>query len=222
MYCSDSGDGLAGWGTGSGSPAFGSPLAPSLTPWEPAALDPAGGAPAAPATTFVGDWPEGEDGWTVELKTLPKEGTIPDAVSAAKTDVTGQGAPDVGALDSDLYPSLDPGAYVIYSGIFDSRKQAARAARKLKKDFPDARAVEVSGSSAGGTRSGASGSGTADDDAPAKEQSKSELKKKESLSPEEYQQEQKKKQPTKLKSQGAPPKKDKKKPGGGSGATEIG
>ena len=40
MYCSVSGDGLAGWGTGSGSPARGSPRAGSLTPCEPAAREP--------------------------------------------------------------------------------------------------------------------------------------------------------------------------------------
>lgn len=178
-----------------------------------------GGAPAAPggaASAFVGDWPEGQDGWTVQLKTLLKDGTLPDAVSAAKDDVAAKGAPDVGALDSDSYPSLDPGSYVIYSGVFDSRKQAARAARKLSKDYPGAKPVKVSGGA------GAAGGGTATDKAPAKTESKSALRKKERLTPEQYQRQQRKPQPIKLKSQGKAPKKDNKKPGGGSGATEIG
>ena len=60
------------------------------------------------------EWPEGTDGWTVELGTLPKDGTDAADVEAAKADVESQGASDVGVLDSDLYGSLPTGNYVIY------------------------------------------------------------------------------------------------------------
>jgi hypothetical protein len=82
----------------------------------------------------------------------------------------------VGALDSDAYPSPDPGSYLVYSGVFSTRKQAAAAAKQLRKSFPDAQAVKVAA-----TAGGASGAPV--DKEPAKTQSKEELKKKESLTP---------------------------------------
>lgn len=104
-----------------------------------------GAAPAAATesavTEFVSDW-SGE-GWTIQIQTLPKEGTDPTAVAAAKTDATGRGAADVGALDSDEYASLDPGNYVVYSGTYASKKDADAALKDLREDFPDATVVEV-------------------------------------------------------------------------------
>lgn len=108
--------------------------------------------PAAAPATFTGDW-SGE-GWTIQLQTLPKDGTDPTAVQAAKDAATGKGATDVGALDSDEYASLDPGLYVVYAGVYASKKEATAALKDLKTNFPDAKVVEVS-TSAGGT-SGAS------------------------------------------------------------------
>jgi hypothetical protein len=169
-----------------------------------------GAAAAATPVAFTSDWPEGQSGWTVQLQALPKASTQPDAVAAAKSAATGQGAQDVGALDSDAFPGLDPGQYVVYSGRYASRKAAAKAAKRLKRDFPGATAIQVGGAAA-------------EEAAPAKKESKADLKKKESLTPEQYQQEQKKKQPTKVQSEGKAPPKDNKAPGGGSGGgTEIG
>ena len=63
---------------------------------------------------------------------LPKATTQPDAVALAKTAATGKGAAAVGALDSDAYPSLTAGSYVVYSGIHDSRKAATAALDTLE------------------------------------------------------------------------------------------
>jgi len=94
------------------------------------------------AATFVSDWPAGQEGWVVQLRTLPKDGTTPEAVAAAKADLTSQGAAGVGALDSDEYPSLDGGNYVLYSGNYSSKADAEGAVDTAK--FPDAKAVQVS------------------------------------------------------------------------------
>jgi hypothetical protein len=104
-----------------------------------------GGASAATPVSaeFVSDWP-GEDGWTVQLKTIPKEGSDAAAIAAAKQEATASGATEVGALDSDEYASLDSGAYVIYSGVYTSKKDATAALKDLKTSFPDAKVVEVS------------------------------------------------------------------------------
>jgi hypothetical protein len=101
-------------------------------------------APATPAAaSFTSDWPAGRDGWTVALTLLPKAAGAPEAVARAKRAATGKGAPAVGALDSDAYPSLSAGSYVVYSGVFTSERAAAAASRPLAASFPDARVVHV-------------------------------------------------------------------------------
>jgi hypothetical protein len=95
---------------------------------------------------FVSDWP-GDDGWTVQLEALPKDGTEVSEVDEAKSDAEAQGAEEVGALDSDEWPSLEAAQYIVYSGVFTgkgAKAKAQAAAKQLKKDFPEAKAVEVS------------------------------------------------------------------------------
>lgn len=104
------------------------------------------GAATTPASTpaaFTSDW-GGEDGWTIELETLPKSSSTPAQVGEAKARATTTGAPAVGALDTDAFPSLDAGNYLIYSGVFSSRAEAKKALKDLQDSFPEARVVEVS------------------------------------------------------------------------------
>jgi hypothetical protein len=102
--------------------------------------------PAAPQE-FTSDWPDGEEGWTVQLSTLSKDSSQVTDVATAKSDAQGKGASDVGALDSDDWASLDPGEYVVYSGVFsgkDAKAKAKAALKQLKAKFPDAKVVQVS------------------------------------------------------------------------------
>jgi hypothetical protein len=165
------------------------------------------------AGDFTSDWPEGKDGWTVQLSTV--ENTVPvTEVETAKQDATTKGATEVGALNSDDYSSLDPGQYVVYSGVFDDEKQAKSALKKLKKDFADAKVVEVSSTGAG--------KGTED---VKKDKSATQVGSKElqDLTKGSAEQRQKKslKLPNKLQTQGKAPKKDNKAPGAGSGGETI-
>ena len=107
------------------------------------------------------DWPPGTDGFTVQLSTLPKDGTSADAVDAAVSDAEANGASEVGVLDSDLYPSLPAGNYVIYSGIFDAKSGASKSLDDLGSSFPTAQVVEVSGTGASSGSSSGTGSGAA-------------------------------------------------------------
>ncbi|MGK2939332.1 MAG: SPOR domain-containing protein [Solirubrobacteraceae bacterium] len=172
-----------------------------------------GAAPAAAteagAAEFVSDW-SGE-GWTVQLQTLPKDGTDPAAIDAAKTDATGRGATDVGALDSDEFPSLDPGTYVIYSGNFATKKEATAALKDLKADFPDAKVVEVT------TSTDAEDAGSSDTDADGTAKADTEdLKELNNASGDEFVDKSKKlKDETAI--EGEPPPTDDKKPGGDTG-----
>ncbi len=105
-------------------------------------------------TEFKSDWPSGKEGFTVEIGSLAKQGTTAAQVDAAKSDATGKGASDVGALDTDDYGSLPSGNYVIYSGVYDTKADATKALKPLKSDFPDAKVVEVSAKGASGGAGG--------------------------------------------------------------------
>lgn len=69
-----------------------------------------------------GDWPsDREAGWTVIVAGYP--GNEARAQQRA-ADVQEDGFPDSGVLLSTEFPSLCPGFYVVYSGVFDKRAQA--------------------------------------------------------------------------------------------------
>lgn len=175
-----------------------------------------GGAPTTPATTptsFTSDW-TGSDGWTVQLQVLPKDGTTPEQIAQAKTAATGQGATEVGALDSDTYPSLDPGSYVIYSGVYASKGEAKDALKALEDKFPDAAVVEVSTTAASEE--------TADEEASGDAASDDALKGLENASPDAYV-EQSRKLPDEVGTEGEAPPEDNKAPDdGGNDSATIG
>ena len=112
---------------------------------------------------ITSEWPEGEEGWTIELGTLPKDGTTSADVDSTKQSLTDQGATDLGVLDSDTYASLPSGNWVIYSGVYDTQADADAALKKLSSGFPDAQVVEVSTQKAAAGGSGGGGKGGSDD-----------------------------------------------------------
>ena len=101
------------------------------------------------ATEVETTWPDGKEGWTVELGTVAND-SPPADVEAARSDIEGKGAPDVGILDSDDFASLPGGNYVIYSGVYDNEKDADAALKDLQGDYPDAQVIEVSSEAGGG------------------------------------------------------------------------
>lgn len=191
------------------------------------------------STTVSTDWPEGQEGYTIELATLPKEGTDSTTVETSKTELTSQGAPEVGVLDSDQYGSLPPGNYVLYSGVYTSEPEAETALKSLSASFPDAQVVEVaaqaSSDSSGGASKNTSSNVTADDgkdttltdgsnanNTGTVQASKDDLEALDSATGAEYEEIQKKLPPT-IATPGKAPPKDNKAPGGGSGdVTTIG
>lgn len=175
-----------------------------------------GGAAGAPATAsasagpkFSGDWPAGKDGYTVQLKALPKSGTQPAAVAAAKSDAQSKGAAKVGALDSDSYASLAGGQYVVYSGVYKTQAEAAKALKGLKKNFPQAKVIHVAQS---GGASASTGS--------AQSVSRQQLTNLNNTSGSDYFRKSSK-LPKKIAIPGPPPAKDNKPAGGGSGGGET-
>lgn len=92
---------------------------------------------AAPATTASGTlpavapkaaagkqtWPAGETGWTIVLVSYPKTTGRPAAEQTAAAAAR-KGLPEVGVLDSSRYASLQPGYFVVFSGIYSSQAEA--------------------------------------------------------------------------------------------------
>lgn len=192
-------------------------------PARPPVVNVTGGGGAGPATkaAFSEDWPPGKEGFTVQLQVLPKAGTQPAAIAAAKAAATAKGAQEVGALDSDQHTSLDAGSYVVYSGVYDTKKEADAALKPLKVKFPQAQVVEVSAAGAAGSGTGTEkADASAPDTGSAKKASKKELQDLQSSSGKDYAKKSKK-LPDKLATEGKPPPKDNKAPGAGSEGTTI-
>jgi cell division septation protein DedD len=98
-----------------------SPAAPTATATSPA------------ATTEIGEWPAGTEGWTVVLESSGTEG----AARTRAEELAGQGI-SVGILDSDDFGSLEPGRWVVFSGQYDSRRAAADALDGLESQVEGA------------------------------------------------------------------------------------
>ena len=105
-----------------------------------------GGGAAATPSAVTSEWPAGTDGFTIQITTLTKSDATPESVDSAKQSALDDGAPGAAVLDSDLYSSLPPDEYVIYSGVYASDKEAQAALKDISDDFPDATVVEVAGS----------------------------------------------------------------------------
>jgi len=83
-------------------------------------------APVAPSAAGLVDWPTARNGWTVVLISLPRSlGADKARERAAKAKKTG--LPDPGYLVSDRFPSLHPGYFVVFAGIYSSRAEAEAA-----------------------------------------------------------------------------------------------
>ena len=106
-----------------------------------------GGSEAVPAATVaataLATWPAGKSGWTNILVSVPKvDGR--DAAVARAEQARRRGLRDVGVLDSSRYPSLHPGYWVVYSGVYPSEPEAASRLREAKGVQRGARSARVS------------------------------------------------------------------------------
>jgi septal ring-binding cell division protein DamX len=112
----------------------GEPPSVTVTP-DPADDDPADDPGDAGATDAgaVGSWPAGETAFTVVLLSSPTKANADKRATA----LASSGA-DVGVLKSDDFKSLRGGYYVVFSGQYDSRDEAQRAAESLVADAPGA------------------------------------------------------------------------------------
>jgi hypothetical protein len=75
---------------------------------------------AAPGRTV---WPAGESGWTIVLVSYPKAFGRDQALRTARKAAKA-GLSQAGVIDSSRYASLQPGYFVVFAGIFESKDEA--------------------------------------------------------------------------------------------------
>ena len=95
---------------------------------------------SANGPTEVQTWPAGASAYTVALAATPDE-----TDARTRAEAAARGGLRVGVLDTDAYPTLDPGMWVLFSGRYDTREEAAEdAARYVIAGFPAAQVAFVS------------------------------------------------------------------------------
>jgi septal ring-binding cell division protein DamX len=114
-------------------PATPTPAA-AVPPVVPATPTPTAGATPEATASPAGDadlatWPRGRSAWTVILNS---SGTREDAQRLA-TGLAAKGIPGVGVLDSDDFDSLGPDSFVVFSGQYPNREQAAEALATVRE-----------------------------------------------------------------------------------------
>lgn len=112
-------------------------------------------AAATSSGSLPSDFPY-RKGFAVKVATLPAKGTDVAAVKAAEAAAKAKGAPKPGLIspkDFAVKPDPGGGSYVVYSGSFKTRPEAAKLLAKLKKKVSGAEVIEVT------SRSGAAAAG---------------------------------------------------------------
>jgi hypothetical protein len=100
--------------------------------------------PTPPAQVAPIDWPAGTNGYTVVLASVDASAGRSGATPIARKAIDA-GLPDVGVLDSSGYASLKPGYYVVFSGVYTTRKEAeASLGTARSAGFPLAYPREIS------------------------------------------------------------------------------
>lgn len=100
--------------------------------------------PAVEAGSKLVRWPTGTDGWTIVLGSVPKVEGRDDAVADA-VEVRQRGLPKVGVLDSSRFPSLQPGYWVVFSGVYRTKAEAAAKLPKARSVKKTARTQRLAG-----------------------------------------------------------------------------
>ena len=98
------------------------------------------GKAARPAAKLI-SWPS-SNGYTVVLASLPLGDGIAPARKKALAALKG-GLPQVGLLVSSSYPSLHPGYYIVFSGIYPSQEDAQAALPAARRLFETAYARPI-------------------------------------------------------------------------------
>jgi hypothetical protein len=98
--------------------------------------------PPPPAATELIEWPQGQNGWTIVLASSPQSSGRAAAAREGR-EALAAGLTDVGVLNSSEFSSLHPGYFVVFSGIFNSEREARGALDTAKSSYPQAYARQI-------------------------------------------------------------------------------
>lgn len=102
----------------------------------PAEEEPEPQPPAQPPQLIT--WPDGTDGWTVILASIPTGGGRGPATARARQALDA-GLPEVGVLVSADFASLHPGYLNVFSGVYGTQAEAEAALPAVRAaGYPDA------------------------------------------------------------------------------------
>ena len=87
--------------------------------------------PAAEGTGEPASWPAGRDAWTIVMHVAASR----DAAVRRAQRLTAEGVV-VGVLDSDEFRALERGRFIVFSGQYESAREATRAQRALGSAAP--------------------------------------------------------------------------------------
>ena len=93
--------------------------------------------PPPPPSQELIEWPQGQNGWTIVLASVPQSGGRAAATGEARKALNA-GLTDVGVMNSDEFSSLHPGYFVVFSGIYNSEREARGALDAAKGTYPQA------------------------------------------------------------------------------------
>jgi hypothetical protein len=107
---------------------------PSITTSTTPTTQPSGGS--------IRSWPAGQEGFTIVLASIEtSRGRAPAERRA--NEAINQGLPEVGILNSSDYLSLNPGYYVVFTGVYDTLSQARNALPTARSFQPLAYVREI-------------------------------------------------------------------------------
>lgn len=118
------------------------------------------GEPVSVTTRAVASTFPLQQGYTVELRTLPARGTDQAAVVKAEQAAKAKGATSVGVIgekDFSVSPKPSGDVYILYAGQFKTRAAADAALAKLKRHFPGAVVIAVRAVASSSTHSASGG-----------------------------------------------------------------
>jgi hypothetical protein len=127
-----------------GPPPTGTDTSTQPTTTEPTTTEPTTEEPPPPpppAQELI-EWPQGQNGWTIVLASIPQSAGRAAATSEGR-EALAAGLTDVGVMNSSEFSSLHPGYFVVFSGIFNSESEARGALDSAKASYPQAYARQI-------------------------------------------------------------------------------
>jgi hypothetical protein len=89
-------------------------------------------------------WPRGRDGWTITIVSIPKERGRERAAARARLALE-RGLPAVGIIDSDETAGLQPGYWVVFTGVYETKPEATSDLLRARTFAKTAAARRISG-----------------------------------------------------------------------------